>query len=239
MRPSDLRAAGLAYLTGQDADGPAPAAVGQKFTPDGQVLPYPGNTFICHIPAGAAHDALAAAAERLRSGPVAGAFAFLPPSSYHMTVFEGVTDRDRQAGRWPDWIDPSAPVEFATSAFLPRVRGLALPPAVTIRPSGLFGGFSVRVDGATDPDRAALRQAREALRAATGIRRADFDSYGFHITLAYLLRWLTPDEAERVLDLSDAAAAGLAAAAPVIPLGGVDFCTFPDMRSFPLVARLS
>lgn len=239
MTATAMRQASLAYLTGQGAAGPAPVAVGQKFSPEGQVIGYAGNTFLCHIPAGPAHMALTAAAERLRAGPLAGAFAFLPPSSYHMTVFEGVTDRDRTNGRWPDWIDPSAPVDATTKAFLPHVCTLNLPASVTIRPTGLFGGFSVSVDGATEADRAALWQARAALREATGIRRPDFDSYAFHITLAYLLRWLTPQEAETVMQLSDAVAEDLKAAEPRIALGGVEFCRFDDMHAFPLIARLS
>lgn len=239
MTDAARRQASLAYLTGDGAQGPVPVAVGQKFTAQGAVMGYPGNTFICHIPPGPAHAALAEAARRLQAGPLAAAFAFLPPPSYHMTVFEGVTDRDRSGGRWPDWIDPAARVDAVTKAFLPHVCPLDLPSGVTIRPTGLFAGFSLRVSGATADDEARLRQARIALREATGIRRPDFESYAFHITLAYLLRWLTPNEAEDVMRLSDAVEADLIAAAPQITLGGIEFCRFADMHAFPLVARLS
>lgn len=239
MSDETQRAAGLAYLTGQSTGGAQPRAVGLKFLPDGQVMGYSGNTFICHIPAGDAHNALEQAARQLRSGPVASAFAFLPPSSYHMTVFEGVSDSDRGNGRWPDWIDPLASVDAVTKAFLPRVQGLDLHTSVSIRPTGLFGGFSVRADGATDADTSRLWQARSALRRATGIRRPDFATYGFHITLAYLLRWLSPDEAETVMGLSDIVEAKLLAAAPQMTLGGVEFCGFANMHAFPLITRLS
>lgn len=227
------------YLTGAATGGEAPAAVGQKFTPAGEVMPYAGNTFICHIPPGPAHDALAETAARLRAVAPAGAYAFLPPSSYHMTVFEGVTDRDRTGGRWPEALDPALPVEAVTDHFLPRLAGLDLPSASRIRPTGIFAGTTVRVAGATETDEIALRTARETLRAATGIRRPDFADYRFHITLAYLLRWLTPAEAATMADLSMTLAEDLAALQPVIGLAGIEFCTFADMHAFPMVARLS
>jgi hypothetical protein len=234
-----LRRASLGYLRGEGANTAAPPAVGQKFTGEGRVLGYAGNTFLCHIPPGPAHQALTHAAERLRAGPLAGAFAFLPPASYHMTVFEGVTDKDRSQGRWPAWIDPTASVDAVTTGLLPKLAQLNLPAKTSIRPTALFGGFSLRVEGATDADNAALRQARETLRRATGICRPDFADYTFHVTLAYLLRWLTPDEAESVMCLSDEVAAALAADAPQINLGGIEFCGFADMHAFPLIARLS
>lgn len=232
-------AAMLAYLTGAATGGPAPSAVGQKFTAAGEVLPYAGNTFLCHIPQGPAHEALTATAARLRAGAPAGAYAYLPPPSYHMTVFEGVTDRDRTGGRWPEGLEPALPVETVTRTFLPRLGGLDLPGAVRIRPTGIFAGTTVQVTGATEADETALRDARQALRGATGIQRADFATYRFHITLAYLLRWLTPDEAQAMADLSATLAAELAARLPEIALGGIEFCSFADMHAFPLIARLS
>jgi hypothetical protein len=239
MTAGRTRADARAWLTGQGASGPAPPAVGQKFAPDGQVIGYPGNTFLCHIPPGPAHAALTRAAQRLQAGPLGRAFAFLPPASFHMTVFEGVTDRDRSGRRWPEGVDPTLPVEHVTALFAERLRGIDLPAAARIRPVTVFGGYSVQVTGATEADEAALRGARLTLRAATGIERPDFASYGFHITLAYQLRWLSADEADAVLDLSDAVTADLLAEVPEIALGGVEFCRFDDMHAFPLLARLS
>ncbi|MFN4193350.1 MAG: DUF1868 domain-containing protein [Tabrizicola sp.] len=239
MTLAEDRTAMLAWLTGAATGGAAPASVGQKFTPAGAVMPYAGNTFICHIPQGPAHDALAETAARLRAAAPAGAYAFLPPASYHMTVFEGVTDRDRTGGRWPEDLDPALPVEAVTDHFLPRLDGVNLPKASRIRPTGLFAGTTVQVTGATTADEAALRAARETLRAATGIRRPDFADYRFHITLAYLLRWLTPAEAAGMADLCARLATGLADLQPEIALAGVEFCSFADMHAFPLVARLS
>ncbi len=239
-QPAHLREASLRYLTGAGSALPRPSAVGEKFTETGAVLSFAGNTFICHIPPdGAAHAALTHAQARLQAGPLAGAFTFLPPSSFHMTVFEGICDAHRHDDRWPQDVDPALSVDAVSAQFLPQVQGLPLPVASMVRAHGIFGGFSVSLTGATPAEDAALRAARDTLAAATGIHRANHDAYEFHITLAYLIRWLTADEAAQVMDLAADVHADLLLAAPGIALAGVEFCRFDDMHAFPLLERLS
>jgi hypothetical protein len=45
----NLRRDSLAYLTGAGSDCDRPLAVGRKFDAAGGILPYAGNTFICHV----------------------------------------------------------------------------------------------------------------------------------------------------------------------------------------------
>ncbi len=227
------RAEALAKLTGVGAAGPRPAAVGQKFDPSGAVLPFPGNTFLCHIPPeGEAHAALREASLALQAGPFAGAFSFLPPSSFHMTVFEGVVDAGRMDARWPEGVANDLALDAVADRFLDAVIPLPMPATHRIRPVAIFGGYSLAVTGATPEDEASLRESRQLLSDATGIRRPDFASYGFHVTLAYPLRWLTVAEAEAVIDLSDQVFDRLQARAPEIALGRIEFCSFDDMHQF-------
>ncbi len=226
------------YLTGELTGGERPSAVGEKFQVDGVVMPFPGNTFICHIDqASVAHAALSAAQQRLSDGPFHRSFSFLPPSSFHMTVFEGVTNLARSAPEWPRTLPSDAPVSAVTGAFAVATEGLALPRDISIKLDNIFGGFSVSVSGATDEEEHRLRVARASLREATGIHKPDFDTYGFHITLGYLLRWLDPDEAELVLDLSDEVAKALIDTLPTMTLKEVTLCTFDDMHAFVPVRR--
>lgn len=228
-----LRAESIAALTGAGKDGLRPAAVGQKFDASGAVLRFPGNTFICHIPPeGAAHAALSAASLALQAGPLSAAFSFLPPSSFHMTVFEGVTDAHRGDARWPEGMPSKLGLSEVTTRFAAAVDQVALPASQRIRPMGLFGGYSLAVAGATPQHEASLRESRRLLREATGIRRPDFASYGFHVTLAYPLRWLTEAEAASVMDLSESVFAELCKTAPDIDLGRIEFCVFDTMHAF-------
>jgi len=223
----------LRYLTGALTGGARPDAVGKKFTEDGAPLPCPGYTTLCHIdPTSDAFAALVAAQDVLRRGPTADAFTFLPPESFHMTMFEGVIDYARAPERWPRHLPTNAPLAQVIDDAATGLAPLTLTPRFSLRISGLFAGFSVSVTGADDQAEAALRAARDQLREASNILRPDHDSYQFHITLGYLLRWLTPKEAESVLDISDGLGMGLTQRVPRLEVGPIEFCRFDTMRRF-------
>lgn len=215
-------------LTGA-CGGDAPRAIGQKFEPDGGILRFQGNTFICRIPKGPAHTALIAAQTEL--GAVTTGFAWLPPSSFHMTVFEGVIDADRSADNWPQGMDQATPLAKVTDHFSMQSGGVICP-RFAIRPLQIFGGYSVHVTGLTDEDTVAMQQARSMLQSATNLHRPSFAGYGFHITLGYPLRWLTNDEAHRMIKAAAGVFSKLAVAVNAIKLGPIEFCTFDDMHHF-------
>lgn len=227
------------YLTGALTGGDRPDAVGKKFTPEGAPLRCPGYTTLCHLdPASASFAALEAAQAALRAGPLAAAFTFLPPQSFHMTVFEGVIDYARTPERWPRHLPTDAPLTQVIEDAAARLSGLGLPNRFSVRPTDLFAGFSVSVSGADDQAETTLRTARDYLRAASNILRPDHADYQFHITLGYLLRWLSAEEAERVLDLSDHLAAQLSDRAARFDLGPVAFCRFDTMHRFDTLSIL-
>jgi hypothetical protein len=236
---SGLRRDSLSYLTGAESKADRPLDVGRKFDVAGAVLPFAGNTFICHVPQNSpAHAALTGASLALQAGSVGGAFRYLPPSSFHMTVFEGVCDVDRNADtdRWPVGIRRDASVPEVSHSFEKACRTLVLAKEQRIRPTGIFGGCSVAISGRTPLAEASLRHTRRLLRNVTGIHRTDFKTYDFHITLAYPLRWLTEGEAVAVVDLSDRVFTRLSEQIAHITLGPVEFCTFDHMHAFfPLV----
>lgn len=174
----DRQTAMTGYLTGQASGLPRPASVGQKFAPDGAVLPFAGHTFLCHVdPASAAHRALCAAQDMLRAGSPAEAFTYLPPTSLHMTVFEGVCDGYRSPPDWVTDLTVTLPVADVTAHVSRRINGLTLPDHFTFSPVEMFCGVGLNVTGVSAADAAALQTARRSLRQATGIHRADFRSY--------------------------------------------------------------
>ncbi len=236
MRPlTGARAKRLSFLTGAGSGLEFPPDVGRKFDASGAVLPFAGNTFICHVqPRTVAHGALTEASLALQTGPASEAFSFLPPSSFHMTVFEGVCDVERNddADRWPARIKRDAPLSEINQTFQNDCAAVPLPKQQEVRPTGIFGGFSVSLSGTSPLAEASLRHTRRLLRDATGIYRTDFNAYDFHITLAYPLRWLTPAEANSVMDLSDQIFDQLVTQVSHVVLGPVEFCTFEHMHAF-------
>src|SRR5262245_24986963 len=94
-------------------DAPAsPPSRGRKFTADGRVMGDPGNPLVCHLAQqGAGSACFNALLDIYREAP-AHAFmrkvTLLPPSSYHMTVFNGAADKERDV--WPTAIPADAPI---------------------------------------------------------------------------------------------------------------------------------
>jgi len=221
------------YLTGAMTGGERPDAVGKKFGEDGTVLSDPGCTTLCHVdPAGSAFAAIARAQATLKSGPFAKDFAFLPPASLHMTIFDAFIESGRSRERVPDTLPMDATVEEIISDASQNLTGLSLPQQFTARPTGIFAGFSISMTGANDGEERQLRDTRDRLSDATGIRKADHAAYRFHITLAYNLRWFSADEAQQIIDLSNTAAATLMAEMSDITIGPVEFCSFENMHHF-------
>jgi len=230
MRDDD---AAFRYLTGAMTGGERPDAVERKFTPDGASLACPGYTTICHVdPASPAFAALVAAQDRLKAGSLASAFTFLPPASLHMTIFEGVIEYSRTSNRWPGHLPLDASIDEAANDAQARLQGVRLDSTFGARPLGVFAGFSVNMTGATEHDESRLRKTRNRLREALNLHRPDHDAYQFHITLAYLLRWLSPDEAQQVIDLSREVTNALLKEMPSLKLGPIELCRFETMYHF-------
>lgn len=227
------------YLTGALTGGARPAAVGLKFTEEGAPLACPGYTTICHVdPASDAFRALVAAQDALKAGLLASAFTFMPADSLHMTIFEGVIDYSRTADRWPAHLSLDATIAEATKDAAARLKEHPCQQEFKLRPVEVFGGFTVGITGATDDEETGLRKTRNALRDALNLHRPDHDAYQFHVTLAYLLRWLSRDEAQEVVDVSHSVANALLQDMPTLTLGPVELCSFETMHRFDPIMSL-
>ncbi len=218
------------YAASQNAA--PPARLGQRYDAD-RFLPEPGNTVVCHLDTRApGHEAVLTARERMRALPGAEGLLFTPASSLHMTVFEGVIETRRTEDAWPAGVDRDAPVETVTEILADRLQGFVPPPGFSVRATGLLP-TGLALAGATPEDEHRMRQWRDALVAPFGYRHSAHDSYGFHMTFAYPVRWL-PDEAVPQWQATcQDILQELWAAAPVLPLRPPAFCTFEDMTAFP------
>jgi hypothetical protein len=224
---------------------PPPADVGRKFHADGSVRAFPGNTIVCHLPAdGPARMALMRVYDRLAALP-ARWHALLPPSSWHMTVFEGVCDQIRDPVRWPADLPLDAPLAACTDLFAARLRAVRFGIAGPIRVAvggviAVHGGFlGVTLEPADPEQHLRLRSLRDRLSAVLGLRVPVHLGYRFHLTLGYQIDWLTPDEQRAMAEVCHAATAHLLEAAPVFELPVPSFCTFDDMHAFPTLFDLA
>lgn len=210
-----------------------PIGVGTKFYADGRVRPFPGNTIICHIPEGPSRDGLLRLHAQLSALELGSSISMLPTSSLHMTVFEGVCDQIRRPGHWPGDLAADAPLDVCDALFEQKLRtfDIAMPPPFRLRIDKLerlVAGIGLRLtpDGAGEEQR--LRNLRDRLSELLRLRHADHETYVFHVSFAYLMRELKPQEADAVSTL----VAEWQVDQPTIELDAPEFCRFESMFHF-------
>ena len=149
--------------------------VGRKFNEDGSVRFWPGNTMICLLD----HDSLVF--QRIKEirddfgrNKIGECITLLPDESLHMTAIEGVVDGNRSPERWTTLLPCDTPIRVGT-------------------------GLCVALRAKSEDDERRIRAWREIVSEKMGLRFPSFETYEFHISLAYGFR--TPsDEAMENLE---------------------------------------
>jgi len=220
-----------------------PPNVGFKFARDGHVLPLPGNTIICHLPqqgeGAACFNALLDIYRQAPAHDFMRKVTLLPPSSYHMTVFGAATGDDRCAGLWPEDLAPDAPAEACNQLITAKLQNFKLNCALPLRmrvnlepvPND-HHPLRIRLLPLDAAENKKLRDLRDRLSDTLGIRSEKHDDYEFHITLGYLIRWLSKEENETFRNELRRWREMVATRCPVIALGPPEFCAFEDMFAF-------
>jgi hypothetical protein len=149
-----------------------------------------------------------------------------------MTVFEGVTDSNRVRTHWPKDVPLDVPVEDVTAYMVDKLNGLTLPTSFKVRPTSLGGAKTIWLEAANANEAQKLRDTRDTLAEALNLHTPQHDAYGFHITLAYLIRYLSAEDAQSVLDGAEVAYEKFVEQVAEIELGALEFCTFGDMTAF-------
>lgn len=230
--------------------GTVPRNVGRKFHANGQVRPFAGSTIIAHLPQQdrgfATFDAFLDIYRELPGHVFTPKLALLPTSSYHMTIFSGPTDQDRDRSPWPADLDKSAPIEACTRLMAERLKGFRLDCALPLRmridtayASGNVSPVTIHLQPLDAQEAHKLRHLRDRLADTLNIRTADHDAYRFHITIAYQIAWFTSDEQEAFRRALEAWRGRLFRSCPVIEFGAPEFCVFRDMFAFQTLFRLT
>ena len=209
-----------------------PLHLGTRYSDAGSFLPEPGNTVVCHlVPDSATERALAAARDRYLARPDAGDLIFTPLSSLHMTLFQGIIEYRRRPDFWPKDVPLDTPIAEMTAIMGERLQGFPVDAPFDVavlaaRPTGLV------VVGATEADRQAMRDWRDAFADLWGYRHPDHDEDEFHITFAYPVRWFDDAALPAWQALLDEVTTTLQAEVPVLELRAPAFCAFEDMNHF-------
>lgn len=217
-----------------------PRGIPSKFSPNGVLQRFPGNTLLCHLPpASPLQPGLNAVYASLSSHPVLSKLIhLLPKDSWHMTVLDGVHGDQVTTRKRPPGFE-GRPLEEVTQDFSLKLRqlgleldneGLAPPYKMKIRGFDRAKvGIGLEVEGATAEEEKRIRLLRDRLADALGLRRPNHDTYGFHITMAYLMRYIEGKNRKMLNALFEK---HLSEVQLEFELGAVEFCTYENMYAF-------
>ena len=221
----------LEWFSARRHDAP-PRHLGTRFNEHGEFLAEAGNTVVCHLADGSrTQQAIFDVRRRLLAMPEASHLAFTPVSSLHMTVFQGIIEFRRAWPYWPKEMPEDTSIDAMTDYYLERLRTFSALPAFAMQVTGVRP-LGLTLKGVTPEDDRIVAMWRDAFAEAFGYRHPDHDSYEFHITLAYIVRWLDPSCLPRWQTVLDECLEDLRSAAPVIEMRPPAFCEFRDMKQF-------
>ncbi len=216
----------------------APRFLDRRFDGSGGEVSCPGNTVIAHIYDTAALQALTAAQSALAATEAGACFAWLPKSSLHCTLFNGLLYAERDAAHWPRTLPFDASRNEADAHMATGFHETAVPEtAITMCPDAMRGlssdALGVSLSPSTPDTNKALRAYRDRLAAATGLaHRPGHDDYIFHITLGYLIAWPTPKAAAAFDAVADQQLSRLKQELPYLLLAKSEYTRFAGMTHF-------
>ncbi|NOU94400.1 DUF1868 domain-containing protein [Paenibacillus sp. LMG 31456] len=177
--------------------------VGRKFHEDGSVRYFPGNTIICPVdPSSAVYAQLLRLADGFQKLSCSRSFTLLPPSSYHMTVIQGVCDEDRKTELWTRFLPLDAPLEETDRLFREKWETVRIPDGFNMKFHYLHAegvALTVNLQPLTEDDAHELKMFRDDVSVKLGLRFPNHDDYHFHISIGYRIMDLTGEEEEELL----------------------------------------
>ncbi|KAK0940844.1 hypothetical protein LTR48_002563 [Friedmanniomyces endolithicus] len=212
-----------------------PRWIGHKFNPDGQIMPYPGNTVLSPLdPASALHRSLQGLLNDLQQQDFASLYTFLSPSSWHMTTYEGISDQIRLRNSWPADLPANSSLKACHAYVATRLADFkhGLGADIQMEVAGfesLAEGIALKLVPANSGGERALRDLRDRLSQRLGMRHPGHDNYSFHMGLAYLLRHLSEGEEANIAKFLRGWHAKLPQS---FELAVPEYCVYDDMLSF-------
>jgi len=148
-------------------------------------------------------------------------------------VFEGVCEV-HQPGRWPDDLPVDASLEECTTLYKKKLSSFDLQcdPPYHLSIVGidlLESGIQLHLEPYTTEENARIRDLRDRLSKLLRIRTKDHNTYGFHLSVAYMLRFLTEEQNQELTKLLVDHFKGMP---KQVALGPPEFCTFENMLAF-------
>jgi len=204
-----------------------------KFNSEGKPLYFPGCTIICKILKNSElFDEISTIQLKYKDFNPNNAYTYLPPSSFHMTLFDCCNINTFNTSFWPK--DTKAKDDYKDIALElnEKVKRYIFPDKFKLRLKKLFGGYSMILEGETAKDEKMLRDCRNDLSKLLGIKFSNHETYSFHITLAYILRELNEQEVRNLFMINNQLCNEFKKKFPIIEIQKPELCIFENMYQF-------
>ena len=204
-----------------------------KFDQDGHAIPYYGNTIISFLNTFRYRifSESIKVWERMRKAGFAKRLAFLPPSSFHMTVLSLCREIDRGTDRWPSGVPDDAKFAEIDACLKERVERIPYPEEIWMEPE-ICEAHRIVLCPADEESGRKLKDYRDTVSAATGIRHPGHDTFRYHISLAYRLQEFSQEEKQEEEAISKELTEVIKKRVAPFCIPAPQFVIFNDMMSY-------
>ena len=210
-----------------------------KFDNKGTPLPFPGCTIICNIPLKShLSDQIIIFQKKMKNFNPEQTYFYLPPSSFHMTLFDCCNLNTKNTNFWPSNIDPNMDYKDVAIELNKRIQNYIFPEKLNLKLKMFFGGYSIILEPFSEKDEKILRNCRNELSSLLKIKFENHHRYTFHITLAYILRELKEDEIKKLLEFNKDLFHEFDKKFPKIILNKPEMSTFDNMLEFKSINQI-
>ncbi len=210
-----------------------------KFDNKGNALPFPGCTIICNIPLNTdLSDQIISLQKKIKNFNPEKTYFYLPPSSFHMTIFDCCNFNTKNTDFWPSDIDPDMDYKDIAIELNKRIQNFIFPEELNLKLKMFFGGYSIVLEPFSEKDEKILRNCRDELSSLLKIKFENHQRYTFHITLAYILRELNKNEIKSLIEFNKQLSFDFSKKFPKITLTKPEMCTFEDMLEFKNINQI-
>ena len=207
-----------------------------KFDDRGNPLPFPGCTIICNIPLNTnLSDQIFSLQKNLENFNPEKTYFYLPPSSFHMTLFDCCNFNTKNTNYLPLDIDPDMDYKDIAVELNKRIQNYIFPKEFNLKLKMFFGGYSIILEPYSEKDEKILRNCRDELSSLLKIKFENHQRYNFHITLAYILRELNKIEINNLIEFNKKLSLDFSKKFPKITFTKPEMCTFEDMLEFKTI----
>ena len=204
-----------------------------KFDDQGNTLPFPGCTIICNIPLNTyLSNQIISFQKNIENFNPEKTYFYLPPSSFHMTLFDCCNLNTKNTNYWPSDIDPDMDYKDIAIELNKRIQNYIFPEEFNLKLKMFFGGYSIILEPYSEKDEKILRNCRDELSSLLKIKFENHQRYTFHITLAYILRELNRTEIKNLIEFNKKLFYDFSKRFPKLTLEKPEMYTFEDMLEF-------